>query len=395
MTESLITASRVITGLNGSFIPDGAVLVRGDRIAAVGPREEIERLAPAGLPPTAFPHGTLLPGLIDSHVHLIFDASNDPLTAVQNTDDDALLEGMAERAQQLLHSGVTTVRDLGDRNGLVIRLRDAINDTTLPGPRILSSATPLTSPGGHLYMFGGEVADEGAIRDMVRRNADRGADVIKIMGTGGGMTKDGPAIWQNQFTEHQLRVTVEEAGRHGLPVAVHAHGTDGIEAAVNAGVATIEHCTWMSEEGGFDLREDLAEKIKAQGISVCPATSPNWRALAERVGHQRAEEMFSSMRWMARLGIPMIAGTDAGVPRAAFDRIVSALEFYQYLGLTNDKIIDMATEDAAQALGITDTGRLAEGHRADILAVDGDPLTDLGALRNARLVVSGGRMVRR
>ncbi len=87
---------------------------------------------------------------------------------------------------------------------------------------ILSSATPLTSPGGHPYAFGGEVADEDAIRDMVRRNADRGADVIKIMGTGGGMTKDGPAIWQNQFTEHQLRITVEEAGRHGLPVAVHA-----------------------------------------------------------------------------------------------------------------------------------------------------------------------------
>ncbi|SOE15059.1 Imidazolonepropionase [Streptomyces sp. 2323.1] len=394
MTDALFTADQVITGPNGARITDGAVLVRGDRIAAVGPREEIERLAPEGLPARSVPHGTLLPGLIDSHVHLIFDGGANPLEVAQQTADEELLEGMADRAQQLLHSGVTTVRDLGDRNGLAIRLRDAITNGALPGPRILSSATPLTSPGGHLHVFGGEVTGQDAIRTMVRRNADLGAEVIKVMATGGGMTKGGPAIWQNQFTEHELSVVVDEAARHGLPVAVHAHGTDGIAAAVRAGVATIEHCTWMTEGGEFDLREDLATQIKSQGVSVCTATSPNWRGFAERVGQERAEYLFGSMRWMADLGVPMIAGTDAGVTRAVFDGLVNTLEFYEYLGLSNAKILDMATTDAAQALGITGTGRIAEGQRADIIAVDGDPLVDLGALRNICLVIAGGERIR-
>ncbi|MGA5631399.1 amidohydrolase family protein [Streptomyces lydicamycinicus] len=394
MTDTLITAGRVITGPNGTSITDGAVLVRGDRIAAVGPRKELEQLAHHGLRTVSFPDGTVLPGLIDAHTHLIFDASADPVAAVQASSDEELLEGMAERAEQLVLSGVTTVRDLGDRNGLAIRLRDSIASGALPGPRILSAATPLTSPGGHCNFFGGEVEGEQAIRDMVRRNARLGADVIKVMGTGGGMTKGGPAIWQNQFTEAELRVVVEEARRLELPVAVHAHGTDGIAAAVAAGVDTIEHCTWMTEGGEFDLRNDLLAEIKAQGIYVCTATSPNWRAFAERVGHDRAEYLFSSMRWMADGGVPMIAGTDAGVTRAVFDKFVNSLEFYQYLGIPNAKILDMATTDAAQALRSTDTGRLAKGLRADVLAVDGNPLGDITALRDIRLVIAGGKTVR-
>lgn len=283
------------------------------------------------------------------------------------------------------------MRDLGDRNGLAVRLRDAIADGTRPGPRILSATTPLTSPGGHCWFFGGEVEGADAIRALVRRNAQAGADVIKVMATGGGLTRGGPAVWQSQFSEDDLRTVVEEAHSVGLPVAVHAHGTEGIEAAVAAGVNTIEHCTWMAEDGGFDLREDLAAKIKAAGIHVCTATSPNWRAFAERVGHDRAHELFTSMRWMAHLDVPIIAGTDAGVTRAVFDKLVNSLEFYQYLGIPLPKIIDMATVNAADALGIgSDTGRLSEGYRADILVVDNNPLADLDALRHVRLVLAAG-----
>ncbi|MEV6023607.1 amidohydrolase family protein [Streptomyces sp. NPDC052036] len=284
------------------------------------------------------------------------------------------------------------MRDLGDRDGLVRRLRDTIARGAVPGPRILSAMTPLTSPGGHCWFFGGEVEGERALRDLVRRNADAGADVIKVMATGGGMTKGGPAVWQAQFGTDELRIIVKEAGRAGLPVAVHAHGTEGIEAAVTAGVNTIEHCTWMAADGGFDLREDLAESIKARGIQVCTATSPNWRGFAERVGQERAHELFASMRWMAELGLPMIAGTDAGVTRAVFNGFVNSLEFYAYLGIPHAKIIDMATTDAARALGIaSETGRIKEGYRADILVVDGDPLKELNALRNVRYVMAAGR----
>lgn len=186
-----------------------------------------------------------------------------------------------------------------------------------------------------------------------------------------------------------------EARRFGLPVAAHAHGTEGIAAAVAAGVDSIEHCTWMGRTG-FDVREDLVDAIAARGIAVCPAASPDWRGFAERFGRERAEEMFGRLRWMAERGVRLLPGTDAGVPHAVFDGFVSSLEFFGHIGLDPAEIVDLATAGAARALGIDgDTGRLEPGLRADLLVVDGDPLTDLGALRSVRLVVAGGRMVSR
>ncbi|WP_374777162.1 amidohydrolase family protein [Streptomyces sp. NBC_01310] len=216
-------------------------------------------------------------------------------------------------------------------------------------------------------------------------------DLIKVMATGGGITKGGPPVWQAQFTTRELRLVVEEARRFGLPVAAHAHGTEGIAAAVAAGVDTIEHCTWMGRDG-FDVREDLVTAIAAQGIAVGPAASPDWRGFAERFGRERAEEMFDRIRWMAQRGVRLLPGTDAGVSRAVFDGFVSSLEFFAHLGMPPAEIIGLATTGAARALGIShDTGRLATGHRADVLVVDGNPLADLRALRSVRLVLAAGR----
>lgn len=389
--EYLITAGQLVTGPGGRRLRDGAVLVRGATIAGVGPRAEIAPLAGPGATVMSFPDGTLLPGLIDCHVHLALDAGPDPVTALLDTDDTGLLAGMAERARQLLDSGVTTVRDLGDRGGLALRLRNSIEREAAPGPRILSAGTPLTRPGGHCWFFGGEVGDEESLRDLVRRNVRDGVDVIKVMATGGGITKGGPPVWQAQFTAADLDLVVAEARRAGLPVAAHAHGTEGIAAAVAAGVDTIEHCTWMARDG-FDVREDLVAEIAAKGIRVCPAASPDWRGFARRFGQERAEEMFDRLRWMAGQGVRLIAGTDAGVAHAVFDGFVSSLEFFRHIGFSPAEAIDAATVEAALALGIaSDTGRLTPGYRADLIAVTGDPLADLAALRDVRLTMSAGR----
>ncbi|MGW6873538.1 amidohydrolase family protein [Streptomyces xanthophaeus] len=303
----------MVNGPGGRETADGAVLVDKGVIAAAGPRAAVEAQAGPDVPRLAFPEGTLLPGL-DTHVHLALDAGPDPVETLRAATDTELYPGMAERAPRLLGTGVTTVRDLGDRGGLAVRLREEIAAGLLPGPRVLAAGTPLTGPGGHCWFLGGEVEGPDAIRAAVRRNAESGVDLIKVMATGGGITKGGPPVWQAQFTTQELRLVAEEAQRFGLPVAAHAHGTEGIEAAVAAGVDTIEHCTWMSRDG-FDVREDLVAEI-----------------------------------------------------------------------------IDLATTGAAQALGIShDTGRLTAGHRADLLVVDGNPLSDVQALRSVRLVVAGGR----
>ncbi|MEU9004033.1 amidohydrolase family protein [Streptomyces sp. NPDC059982] len=386
----LITAGRVLTGTSSEPIIDGAVLVNGSRIVAVGPRAEVEVQAPAGTRLLAFPQSTVMPGLIDAHVHLIFDAGPDPVSALQNRDNAALLKDMGARAELLLSIGVTTVRDLGDRDQLALRLAEAIANGAAAGPRIISATTPVTPPGGHCWFLGGEVSGVDEVRRLVQRNVTAGAKVIKVMETGGGLTKGGAKSWESQFSPAELTALVHEAHGAGLPVAAHAHGTDGIAAAVAAGVDTLEHCTWMTADG-FELQEDVLAQIIDKGIYVCPAVSPHWQMLPKIFGPEKATAMFDLVRQMAEAGVRLIAGTDAGVQRSEFNGLVSSLSFYKHLGLDNSRIIEMATVEAARALGIADqAGQLEPGYSADLLVVDGDPLTDLNSLSAVRAVFAAG-----
>ncbi|MCZ4118085.1 amidohydrolase family protein [Streptomyces sp. H39-S7] len=385
----LITGGRVLVD-SGSYLEDGAVLIDGGLIAAVGPRKEIEEQVGVDVPRFAF-DGAVLPGLIDAHVHLAFDGGPDPVATLQNSTDEVLFEDMRLRAEQLLLSGVTTARDLGDRGGLALRLAAEVADGRTPGPRIVSAGTPATIVGGHCHFLGGEVSGEAEIRALVRRNLTAGAGVIKAMVTGGGLTKDGPKSHQSQFSAEELAALVDEAHKAGVPVAAHAHGSDGITAAVEAGVDTIEHCTWMTGDG-LDFRPDVVQQIIDRGISVCPAVSPHWQMLPRIFGEERASAMFDLVRQMADAGVRLVAGTDAGVQRAGFDGLVPALSFYSHLGLPNAAIIDMATSEAATALGLgSTTGRIAPGYHADLLLVDGDPLAELNALKNVRAVFASGQ----
>ncbi|MEU1626999.1 amidohydrolase family protein [Streptomyces sp. NPDC020096] len=386
----LITARRVLTGTAGEVFEDGAVLFDGAAIVAVGPRSEIGAQAPVGEQRLDFPESTVLPGLIDAHVHLVFDGGPDPVACLQGRDNDALLQDMAARAEQLLSTGVTTVRDLGDRDHLVLRLSEAITAGTIAGPRIVSAATPVTPPGGHCWFLGGEVHDVAEIRHLVQRNAAAGAKVIKVMETGGGLTKGGAKSWESQFTPDELAALVDEAHRAGLPVAAHAHGTAGIAAAVAAEVDTLEHCTWMTSDG-FELREDVLAQIVEKGIHVCPTISPNWQMLPKVFGPEKAETMFDLVRQMAEAGVRLVTGTDAGVQRAGFTGLVSSLSFYEHLGVARSQIIEMATVEAARALEVSDqTGKLIPGLSADLLVVNGDPLTELGTLSAVQAVFAAG-----
>ncbi|MCC3769363.1 amidohydrolase family protein [Streptomyces sp. UNOC14_S4] len=388
----LITAARLLTEPDAEYVMDGAVLVRGGAVVAVGPRSEVEALAGPGEERTEFPGGTLLPGLMDAHVHLCFDASADPVTALQERDDEELLADMRARAAQLLGSGVTTIRDLGDRNGLVLRLAREIANGTAAGPHIISAGTPATPPGGHCHFLGGEVAGTEEIRALVARNAAAGAEVVKVMETGGGLTKGSVPIWENQFTADELAELVAAARAAGLPVAAHAHGTEGIAAAVAAGVDTLEHCTWMAPGNRVDLREDVLRRIVEDGIRVCVTVSPNWRMLPQVFGAERIEPMFAAIRRMAEAGVRLVAGTDAGVQRTGFaGSLAGSLTFYEHLGVPARRVLAMATTEAAEALGIADrAGRIAPGYRADLLVVDGDPVESVGALASVQAVFASG-----
>jgi imidazolonepropionase-like amidohydrolase len=369
------------------------VLVRADRIAAVGPRADI--LRQAGPDPVRYDYGaaTLMAGLFNSHVHLAFDAGTEFLATMRRATREELHAGAVDRLRQLLRSGVTTVRDLGDRDHLAISVREALRAADVVAPRLLAAGTPLTVPDGHCHFLGGAVTDDSTIRDLIDANAAAGADVIKVMAGGGQITPGGPEMWESQFDFRQLAMIVEHAATHSLPVAAHAHGADAIEMCVDAGVSTIEHCTWLVGPQQIELRDEVARRMAERGIAVCPTTGSNWPALAKRLGDQLADKVFGRLTWLAERGVPLINGTDAGLPGSVFDNPVGALEIYERFGFSRAAILRIATVDSAKALGLGDvTGQLTPGYSADLLVVGGDPLTDLAALGKVRRVMAGGRL---
>ncbi len=391
--QLLLTAERILPRPS-TPVEDGAVLVEGDRIVAAGPRAEVEAQASPDAERLDFPGATLMPGLFNAHVHLAFDATREMLPNFLASDDATLRAGAKDRLGQLLRSGVTTVRDLGDRDALGARVRAELAAERIAAPRLLTAGAPLTVLNGHCHFFGGEVADDGAIRAMVDANAAAGADVIKVMASGGQITEGGADMWESQFGVRELHLIVERAASHGLPVAAHAHGADAIEASVEAGVRTIEHCSWMTGPQRQDRRDGVAKRMADEGIAACSTSSRNWRMMAERMGEELAKTVYGRLSWLEELGVPLLSGTDAGLPGSVFDDPVGALELYEWLGFGRRRILEIATEDSATGLGLGDvTGRLAPGLSADVLVVDGDPLADLSALRNLRLVLSRGARV--
>jgi imidazolonepropionase-like amidohydrolase len=392
MTQLLISAGRVLLGPATNMISPGAVLVTDDTITATGHPDDLAPRTTSDAQRLSFPDATLLPGLIDAHVHLALDASADILTPLHTTGNTALLDAMGQRAVRLLDQGITTARDLGDRDYLAVALRERILAGAQPGPRILTSGAPLTPPGGHCWFLGGEVHTPTQIRDLVRRHADAGVDCIKVMISGGHITP-GSTMWQSQFSLEQQRIIVAEASAVGLPVAAHAHGTTSIAEAARLGVATIEHCTWMARDGErsvIETNDETLAMIAEKAIAVCPTISPSWR-LKERAAPGYLATKTRLLRWYAQHNIRVIAGTDAGVSqRSVFDGYLHHLELFDTAGIPRTEIIDIATSTAAAALGVN-TGILAPGRGADLLVVDGDPLADLAALRNIRLVVTRGQ----
>ncbi|MEU4520932.1 amidohydrolase family protein [Amycolatopsis sp. NPDC024027] len=385
--DTLITAGRVLPRPS-TPVDDGAVLVRDGVIVAAGPRADVVAQAAPDASRHDFPTGTALAGLCNVHVHLAFDASREVLAHFSESEEP--LDGARSRLTAMLRSGVTTVRDLGDRGHLGAAVRRSFDG--FPAPRLLVSGPPITVPGGHCHFFGGETASDAEIRALIDANAAAGADVIKVMASGGQITEGGADMWESQFDARQLRVVTEHAASHGLPVAAHAHGADAIEAAVEAGVSTVEHCSFLTGPRSFDRREHVAKRMAADGISACSTSSRNWRVLVEKLGDDAAQAMYGRLPWLEEHGVRLLAGTDAGLPGSVFDDPVGALELYEWLGFPRRRILEIATEDSAAGLGLGDvTGRLEAGLAADVLVVEGDPLETLAALRNPLLVLAQGR----
>jgi imidazolonepropionase-like amidohydrolase len=337
---------------------------------------------------------TAIPGLIDAHVHMVLDPElRDPLSQLRGGGDEQLTT-MAGRALAMVRAGITTARDLGGGDWLELQLRDGIAQGRFTGPRLLCAGQPITSPAGHCFFWGGEAASLAEAAAVIARQHDHGVDLIKVMATGGAMTK-GSTPRDAQFDEATLIAIVADARQRGYPVAAHCHGTAGIRCAVHAGVNTIEHCSWVGDAGwGANYDAELAAELAARGIWVSPTVNAGWRRHVDS-GSDHEKRVMGNFAAMKAAGVRLVASTDAGIPNVKHEDLGRALPvFAHFAALTPREVLTSATSDAADAIGLGGiAGRLAAGHSADILFVDGDPLADLACLAQPAAVLARGQMV--
>lgn len=374
-----------------------AVVIREGQIAAVrAPGEPL----PEEWPVTEFPQATLLPGLIDMHVHLGGDSRDGALDRLPDFSDDELDAVIAESLRRQLAAGVTTVRDLGDRRWSVVDRRDEVEaaGTGVAGPTIVAAGPPITSVRGHCWAMGGEAAGAGQLREAVAERVERGVDVIKVMLSGGALTPGTDAALC-QFSDDEARLVVDLAHGAGLPVTVHAHGLAAVEQAMRIGVDGIEHCTCLAESGVV-VSDQLLETLVRQRITVCPTLGKTVDAvppaavlaLMERFGFAFQDRQRLAGR-MHRAGVRLVSGSDAGIssgkphgilPMAVADLVAG--------GVPAADALASATSIAAEACGLGHRkGRLRVGYDADLLIVDGDLLGQVETLTRVAAVMVGGR----
>jgi imidazolonepropionase-like amidohydrolase len=401
--ETIIHAGRVIDGVSERPRSEMTIRIDGGRIVAVErgyttPNQQDRLIDLTG--------HTVLPGLMDMHVHLTGEYSEDDRLNdfIMNEADYAF--DAAKYAKRTLEAGFTVVRNLGDAFNVTIALREAIDSGDVPGPMIVTAAKGLSSTGGHgdptngwaNHLKGDPGPVDGVVnsvddaRKAVRQRYKDGADWIKITATGGvlSVAKSG----QNpQFTEEELRAIVETAADYGMRVAAHAHGTEGMKRAVIAGVASIEHGTYMDDEvmrlmkqnGTFYVPTILAGNWVAEQAKIEGFFPELVRPKAAAIG-PLIQETFANAY---AAGVPIVFGTDTGVSAHGDNAQEFALMVQG--GMPPMEAIQSATSVAARFLEIEDThGSIETGKQADIIAVSGDPLEDVRALENVDFVMKGG-----
>lgn len=382
---------QVLDGDGGVLDRIAAVTIEEGTIVAVGPPGDGERPAPTDRV-VDLSGRTLLPGLIDTHVHCV---GGDYTPGYEDQAEGMAVLRTAEVMRKTLDAGITTVRTAGSRDHLDIIVRDAINAGVIPGPRMIASGRGLTITGGHLAGICQEVDDASEAVKGVREHFKAGADSIKIMMSAGAAT-GGRDITASQFNFDEVQAMVQEVHRAGRKVLTHAIGPQAIRDAVAAGVDSIDH--------GYHLDEETAQQMRDTGIYLVPTFCPGHYytrvRLAEPWRIERAEATWAlrkvSFELALQVGVPIAMGSDCGAPsRMPNGRNALELELMVEHGMSPSDAIHAGTGAAADLLGLDDVGRVAVGQVADLIVVDGDPLSDITVLQEGvRLVMQAGQVIR-
>jgi imidazolonepropionase-like amidohydrolase len=395
---TVIRAGHLVDPDAGRVLDAQTIVVRDGVIVEVGP----SITSPPGARIIELGAYTVLPGLIDCHTHLTLDARNrDPLAELEHTAAERALESLPS-ARAVLLAGFTTVRDLGSYRALVdVALRDAINRGDVVGPRMYVAGAYITVTGGAGAITGfapdvglpwdlryGAANSPSEVRERVRALASQRVDVIKVFATGAIHARNSNPSGR-EATEEELAAAVDEARNFGLKVAAHAHGAEGIKAAVRAGVASIEHGTLMDDEGRILMRQHGTYLVPTLEIRECGGGNYPPEFIAKETAILATQ--LANFRKAVSAGVKIAFGTDIGV--CPFGRNAREFDFMVRAGMTPMQAIRSATVAAADLLGITEkVGSIKPGKLADIIAVAGDPLRDVRALEDVRFVMKQGQI---
>ena len=398
-----IKGAAILDVTNGEMIKNHVVIVKDGRIASVTPARLME--IPKSIDVIDLQGHALLPGLIDMHVHLTSGGGYHGYERLKLTDERRAILGVVH-AEQTLMAGFTTVRNVGAGSFGDVALRDAINDGDIPGPRMLVSGPPIGITGGHCsdnnllppeYGITGEGVADGpwAARAAVRRNIKYGADLIKTCSTGGVLSK-GTKVGAPQYTLEELTALVDEAHSRGLKVASHAHGSEGIINALKAGADTIEHASFIDDEGiRLAIENDAALAMDIYVTEYILGEGANAGILEESLEKERmtGATQRSNFRKAVEAGATIVYGTDAGVyPHGQNAKQLSRMTRF---GMTPLQAIQSATVTAAEVMGWGyEVGKIQEGYAADFIAVKGNPLENIELLETPAVIIKGGERYR-
>ncbi len=398
LADTVITAARLVDTERGRVMQLPAVLVSGNRVVEVGTQGELA--VPAGAEVIDLGDTTLLPGFMDMHVHLSSAPKTIPFLEARLQSVPRRTVNAVRNARRNLMAGFTTVRDLGSSGVSVIEVRNAINAGDIDGPRIWASGPALSITGGHcdnnyfppeLDVKAEGVADgPWAVREKVREVIKLGANTIKFCATGGVFSR-GTTVGAQQYSLEEMTAIVEEGHRRGMVVAAHAHGTEGIKAAIRAGVDSVEHASILDAEAirmakkrGTVFSMDIYNTDYTQSVGKANGIPEENLAKDREV----AEVQRESFRAAVKAGVRMVFGSDAAIYPHGLN--AGQFEVMVRYGMTEMQALQAATVNAAALLKRDDLGVIAPDMLADIVAVPGNPLEDIRATEFVNFVMKGG-----